>query len=497
MKLTGRLLLEKLRGCLHITAQSGWEQCPPLGRPLFYEAGEPAQSGRLYLSARPDGALCAAGVCCLYTDGAKPAAPGGISLCAEETMLAVFNALQRLYDEYEQWQSQMEQIVLERGTVQRLLQVSYPVLGNPMLVIGADFSLTAQVGENQIPADLRLFDRDLDSIEVLNALKQDELYNQPHAAGVPFLFPAHIMGWRSWNVDLQRDNQTVNRLILVEQQRLLTEGDAELLCRMVPYVTYLLEQAWSALQPTNSLRALFHRILSDRTADYVEMSRQLSTLKWEPENAYLCLVLKDSYHDQPSYGINMICNHLERQYCCCSLPYQDDIVTFFNLTKESRSLDALSGEMKYFIRESYLKAGYSRIVTGHSNLRRQYLQASAALSVGSRLKPSLWIHQFNTFAFPYLLEQATRQMPANMICHEKLLLLRQHDEQQKTQYMQTLRIYLDTQLNAVQTAKQLYIHRSTLLYRLDRIRELLESKLDDPEELLYLAISFRLLEREQ
>ena len=49
-------------------------------------------------------------------------------------------------------------------------------------------------------------------------------------------------------------------------------------------------------------------------------------------------------------------------------------------------------------------------------------------------------------------------------------------------------------MNTVQTAKALFIHRSTFLYRLERIKALLETDLEDPEELFYLNLSFRLLE---
>ena len=46
-------------------------------------------------------------------------------------------------------------------------------------------------------------------------------------------------------------------------------------------------------------------------------------------------------------------------------------------------------------------------------------------------------------------------------------------------------------------ARELFIQRSTFLYRLDRIKEILQSELDDPEEIFYLELSFRLLEQEQ
>ena len=81
-----------------------------------------------------------------------------------------------------------------------------------------------------------------------------------------------------------------------------------------------------------------------------------------------------------------------------------------------------------------------------------------------------------------------------MICYEKLLDLQKSDSTQNTEYMKTLRVYLDHNLNTVQSAKALFIHRSTFLYRLERIKAILETDLEDPEELFYLNLSFRLLD---
>ena len=91
--------------------------------------------------------------------------------------------------------------------------------------------------------------------------------------------------------------------------------------------------------------------------------------------------------------------------------YQDEIVVFFNLTRLGMDQEEISGKLIYFIRDTYLKAGYSRVMTGHMNLRRQYIQAKTALDVGSRKKPYLWIHYFNQVALTYILEQTTRRLP--------------------------------------------------------------------------------------
>ena len=498
MRLTVELLLEAVGAQYPVRQYHVQDGCPPLGRPLLYESGVAVTAGRLYLTEAAAPQLCRPSVCTIYLSGSQPIATDNSYICLDAPWQGVFNLLQRLYDRYDQWEEQLEEVLLSHGTVDALLQATRPLVENPLAVIAADFSLVAQAWDG-VPLPGQGEDG-YDAMETLTALRQDDLYIQMEASPKPFLYPAHILGWRSWNMNLLSDGRATHRLILAEHQRPLRSSDGWVLSCLAPYVRYLLDQGGAAASAsaTSGLRPLLLRILSDRTADYLDMSSQLTRLDWLPEHHYLCLVLKTTYLDQRSVNADLICSHIERKHPCSScFQYKEDIVAFFDLDRCDKSQEALLAEMAYFIRENFLKAGYSRVMKGHGNLRRQYVQACVALDVGGRVSPYLWIHRFNAIAFSYLLEQATRRLPGNILCHEKLLVLQEYDEQQHTEYMKTLRTYLDRNLNAMQTAKELFIHRSTLLYRLEKIKAILESDLSDPEELLYLSISFRLLDNEQ
>ena len=56
---------------------------------------------------------------------------------------------------------------------------------------------------------------------------------------------------------------------------------------------------------------------------------------------------------------------------------------------------------------------------------------------------------------------------------------------------------MESQLHAVQTAKKLFIHRSTFLYRMEKIEELVKLDLNDYDTLLYVMMTFRILEQEE
>lgn len=241
--------------------------------------------------------------------------------------------------------------------------------------------------------------------------------------------------------------------------------------------------------------AILRRIISDRSCDYMKASRSLTGHGWRMDHDYLCLVYQLAYPDQALLPASSICQYMEEQYeAASSFVFRSEIVTYFNLTLSGKTQEEIRSSLKLFIRDSYLKAGFSRIVRGHMDLRRQYEQAQIALDAGGRKHPYRWIHYFDQIAPVYIMEQITRKLPADMLIHPGIGRLLAFDKEHGTEYTKTLRCYLDHHLNAVQSARELFIHRSTFLYRLEKIREIIGSALTDPEELFYLSLSFRIME---
>ena len=98
-------------------------------------------------------------------------------------------------------------------------------------------------------------------------------------------------------------------------------------------------------------------------------------------------------------------------------------------------------------------------------------------------------------AYRYLLSQGGEHLSPELLCSNKLLILKQYDEKNKTELYRTLRVYLELERNVLQTAKTLFIHRSTLFYRLERIQKLADVDYEDARERLVLQLSFQILEQ--
>jgi DNA-binding PucR family transcriptional regulator len=71
----------------------------------------------------------------------------------------------------------------------------------------------------------------------------------------------------------------------------------------------------------------------------------------------------------------------------------------------------------------------------------------------------------------------------------------EHDRERRSDLVRTLRVYFATGANASEAADRLFLHRNSLLYRLERIQGLTGLDLKDPSARLALQLGLLTLER--
>ena len=120
-------------------------------------------------------------------------------------------------------------------------------------------------------------------------------------------------------------------------------------------------------------------------------------------------------------------------------------------------------------------------------------QAELALEIGQARDPHYWYFSFRDYAFDYLLAKCGEDLSPIQVCHPALEALIRHDEQYGTEYAKTLVCYLRNSQNTTNSANELFIHRTSFMRRMAQIEKIASFDLDDPDEVLHLLISARLL----
>ena len=101
---------------------------------------------------------------------------------------------------------------------------------------------------------------------------------------------------------------------------------------------------------------------------------------------------------------------------------------------------------------------------------------------------------FRDCALKYFFKNGTGKLPAELIAAKSVVMMKERDMGRSVKYCESLKIYLEENMNATNAAKRLSIQRNTFLARLERIQKLLGVNLDDPAERLYVLISLMILD---
>ncbi len=124
-----------------------------------------------------------------------------------------------------------------------------------------------------------------------------------------------------------------------------------------------------------------------------------------------------------------------------------------------------------------VRCGLGSHHTGLQGVSRSYLEALEALELGRKLRPGETVHEYDDL-LPYLVLSQNVVLTERFVRHHLGPLL-DLDKRRRESMLETLDAYLATG-SIKGAAERLHLHRHSVLYRLDRIRELLGEGFDRP-----------------
>ena len=147
------------------------------------------------------------------------------------------------------------------------------------------------------------------------------------------------------------------------------------------------------------------------------------------------------------------------------------------------------------LQQSHIPAfscGIGRIAENVQNIPQSFREAQRAVEIGSRLFGEGKIHSFAQLGIYRLLFYLDGQSELTNFYQELLGPLLEYDARHDGTYIETLECYFRYNGNLSQTARTMHFHRNSLLYRLERIEEILGRSLEDADLRLSLQIALKI-----
>ncbi len=172
-----------------------------------------------------------------------------------------------------------------------------------------------------------------------------------------------------------------------------------------------------------------------------------------------------------------------------TLLFDSKIVIIFHADSEA-GFSPLIFKLKSFVSSQNLKGTVSMIFREYSQIKGYYSQASAALEECAERECILMKDIYVDRVLSYIPNEQRLYMISNDI---KELTYRQ--KEYSFPLTDTLEMYLSYNCSLQQTADKMFIHKNTMTYRLNIIREIIDADLSDENDRLILALSIRLAKK--
>ena len=410
--------------------------------------------------------------------------------------------------------------MLEPDGVERMLSVLGDYIGNSVLLMGSRWELLgyAESGEGLQPSAL--------------------LTLQKGAV----IFPEELTG--NMPSDFARYTKAIKRVYSHGEERavcrvLPVSGGDELFGYLVVWETghkmqsadYLaLEIAVSALalecyrnRQLEEVRMhirqdFFDDLLSGKLHSADEVASIAGMHNMDAEGTYLCLAAKlDS-------AVQGTANYVEMQDAflrikdsmiaqigefsradgrsCISIHRGSLIITFLRLAhtgedkrigeENRRFIQRLYHRLRTITEQYVLNIGVGEPAERLINVRRSFTQAQEAIRASGSLCGAAGVHFYEDLIIYQLLSSGVESEKSMELYTLSIRSLVEYDHRNETNLVETLDCYFACNCNVSETAKALYIHRNTLIYRIDKIRSVLGRDLKDSEERLLLQLGLRI-----
>lgn len=177
--------------------------------------------------------------------------------------------------------------------------------------------------------------------------------------------------------------------------------------------------------------------------------------------------------------------------------YKKAMIGLFSRQNKKKLTEYEYDKLHHFAQENKISIGISDVFYNTTKFPVYYEQALHAAQTPIPGNSNMHIRYYSDIMVYHLIELLAANHSTYEFLHPELIRLEEYDKENNTDLMHTLKQYVLNARNTNKTSDDLSIHRNSLLYRLNRIREITNLDLDDGNEFCKIMLHIRLREYEK
>ncbi len=402
--------------------------------------------------------------------------------------------------------SLVDALIADRG-LPHLTKVAAEALGNPVLVVDPTYHNAARGGFELDDADESTFaqvtraelaegDSMLD-VGVRYILEQG-IDEELARSRVPIVRMNEIYGLNTMTASIMVHGTCLGRAMMVEHDHAFGEADREVFELFV-------QLAGQELQKTGFLTLggpqqgpyFLGRLLDDEHPNPISTSRRMQLVGFMPLSSLFVLCIRSAGGVLDTRSAESIRGQLQPvlHHSLIAL-YEGEIVALVSRSDAPRLPDGDEAVLARVAASNSLFIGVSNAFEEATDIRAHLAQARSAIRFGStytKILDDTHVYRYCEYTYMEMLDTCNDHVNLMNYVHPSIWALCEHDQAHDSELLETLFAFMQNGCNTARTSALLNLHKNTLLYRLNRIKELTNNDLASGEDLFLFHLSIRAL----
>lgn len=404
----------------------------------------------------------------------------------------VYSFVKDIFKLYQDWESRLLELFMKTPTIQDVLNCTYPVFERSIFILNADFQYVAAVY-----SDIKLhskplsrFPKSLDIDTFLAYLREKDLSMDKHGA---FFVDFESDSFLCVNL-FNSSAHYIGCLYVSLSEKPFAPGETKLVEYLAAVVGKICETDPLLLnQEQSTLKEALQSLMDELP---LSKSQKLLLHSSNYKKEYFCISIHPP-KNLSALPVSYVCSEFELLFSDSIFFEQSNtvlgLIPVELSPKTNDHITALENRMSEIIKDMSLSVGISNDFKDLYMIRTYYQQAEAAIENGRIYRPNEKLYLFSDFVLTELITNSLGGLPADTYFPKGFSDLLLHDRSSSVSYLDTLSVYLDENMSYTKAARRLYVHRSTLVERMERIEEELSLDLNNPDQRLLLQILLKAL----
>lgn len=390
--------------------------------------------------------------------------------------------------------------LFNNASIKTLLKITADLIGNPIFLSDTSTKILDTSDENE----LAQVNDELIKCVLENGFVTSDLFEKYDYANLlktieqskkAFLLESHISEKSNRIIaSIMINNQYFGWLVAVISRNEFKPEHCEILDILANAISIELERNKTSLA-LNSTENLLLDLFTGQFASAEDFGRRARGFGWTLSESYNIIVIchQNPTNNTTQSGMRSMMaykNHLSLVFPSIKSIYIKERLV---LLLESRVNAQILNNLEIFLNNYNLIASVSNSFSNIVDFKEYYEQAADILNLGLRLNKESNIFYYNDLYLYHCIDTLKKTGHLEYYCLPELLQVVKYDRSYNTNFAETVHIYLNFR-NIKDTADYLKIHRNTLIYRLEKFKELTNLNLSNGNDIYKLWLSFLILE---